>query len=84
MKGFVKCFEVSVELMQRVGLESWHQMTPYADSVEGVGVGVEAALSTWLLKGVFPWGYREVQCGLETSFYSSTSHPGCGSSSRVQ
>ena len=26
------------------------------------------AFSTWLLKkGVFPWGYREVQCGLEKS-----------------
>ena len=50
----------------------------YADSVEGVG---GAAFATWLLKkGVFPWGYREVQCGLEKSLTGSTSHPGCGSS----
>ena len=44
----------------------------YADSVEG---GYGAAFSTWLLKGVFPSGYREVQCRLEKSLTGSTSHP---------
>ena len=29
----------------------------------------------FLKKRVFPWGYREVQCGLEKSFTGSTSHP---------
>ena len=54
----------------------------YADSVEGVGVG---SIPYLLKKGAFPWGYREVQCGLEKSLRrSSTSHPSMWQLSRVQ